>query len=70
MEKKIVLTSNTNYYICWFSVPEFILGTPLYRLNKCIDYIVKKLEKNGFRVICYEPNLLQISWGEEDEDKE
>ena len=71
VEKKIVLTSNTNYYLCWYSVPEFMIGTPLYRLDKCIEYIIKKLEKNGFKVTFYEPNLLQISWEEEEEeDKE
>jgi len=68
VEKKIVLTSNTDYYTCWYTVPEFMIGTPLYRLKKCIDYIITKLEKNGFKVELFEPNLLLISWEEEEEE--
>jgi hypothetical protein len=68
VEKKIVLSSNTNYYECWYSVPEFIMGMPLYKLSYCIKYIVNRLEKDGFKVQVFEPNLLYISWKEEEEN--
>ena len=45
VEKKILLASNTNYYECWCSVPEFIMGMPLYNLSNCINFIVERLEK-------------------------
>lgn len=70
VEKKIVLSSNTNYYECWYSVPEFIMGMPLYKLKNCIKFIVKKLEKDGFKVQVFDPNLLYISWKEEEEEEE
>ena len=46
------------------------MGMPLYKLKNCIKFIVKKLEKDGFKVQVFDPNLLYISWKEEEEEEE
>ena len=48
--------------LCWFLVPEIIIGIPKYNQPNCIGYIVTKLHENGFRVRYIDPNLLLISW--------
>lgn len=61
---RIKLTSkqNTDTPICWFLIPEVIIGVPKYNQANCIGYIISKLKTNGFRVRYIDPNLLMISW--------
>ena len=46
----------------WFSVPEYLIGEPIYDKGDCIGYVVSQLEKNGFFVKYVHPNTLFISW--------
>jgi len=62
IEKKIVLSSASNYYYTWYSIPEFIVGLPIYSLSGCKEYIVNKLKENGFEIEFFEPNILLIKW--------
>ena len=48
--------------ICFFIVPEVIIGVPSYNQGNCIAYIITKLQTNGFRVRYVDPNMLMISW--------
>jgi uncharacterized protein YcgL (UPF0745 family) len=50
---------------CFYSVPEFQMGVPLYDLRLCIDYIKSSLERQGFYIKFTPPNLLYISWKEQ-----
>jgi len=52
-----------NNHHCLFEVPEFIIGYPLYDLNECIEYVVRKLNTAGFYVRYFFPRILYISWG-------
>lgn len=47
---------------CFYIVPSFLFGIPIYDINTCIVYIVQNLIKNGFEVNYTHPNLLYISW--------
>ena len=47
---------------CLFQCPNVIYGSPLYDINACIMYIMKKLMDNYFTVQYAEPNLIFISW--------
>ena len=47
---------------CFYIMPNYVFGIPLYDLNHCIIYLVKKLSENGFYVAYTHPNLLYISW--------
>jgi len=51
-----------NLSCCFFTVPQYIYGIPLYDNKGCILYVVSSLLKNGFEVRYTHPNLLFISW--------
>ena len=61
---KIVTSSKTNPYDqwCYFVIPKFIYGIPLYNQPECINYLVIHLTKNGFTISYTHPNLLIITW--------
>jgi len=69
IEKKIVLASAANYYYCWYSIPEFIVGLPMYSLKECKEYIENKLKNDGFETEFFEPNILLIKWFPKEETK-
>jgi hypothetical protein len=62
IEKKIVKASATNFYYIWYEIPQYIIGFPLYNYIECIEYVIEKLNKNGFKIEKFEPNILLISW--------
>ena len=47
---------------CFFQIPEFIIGVPLYNINDLKKYIINALEKDGFKLMYLDPNWLFISW--------
>jgi hypothetical protein len=57
---KYSVTQELNY--CIFQVPEFVIGTPLYNMKKCLYYIGLKLMKNEFKINVHNPNTLFIHW--------
>lgn len=54
--------ADKNQLFCFFEVPEFIIGLPVYDLNECILYVVEKLRSNDFLVKYYFPRILYVSW--------
>tara|TARA_Y100000768_G_C23909327_1_gene649124 strand:- start:477 stop:1010 length:534 start_codon:yes stop_codon:yes gene_type:complete len=59
---KLISRQQNKEYWCWFAVPQFILGSPEYEFNVCLDYLVEKLSDNGLKVKVVNPNILLISW--------
>lgn len=51
-----------NENFCLYIIPEFMLGNPTYNIQHCTKYIMYHLQKNGFIVYFYQPNILSISW--------
>jgi hypothetical protein len=65
VHQKIKLTSKTSAdKFCFYSVPIYVYGLPLFDVNNCIIYLTKKLSDNGFDIRYTHPNLLLISWYE------
>ncbi len=62
IEKKIVLASNSNSYNCTYEIPKLIIGLPIYSVDGCTKYVIKKLKKNGFKVDTLSDNNIFISW--------
>jgi len=64
VHKKIKITSRQKIdnQMCWYLVPETILGVPKYDQGACIAFLMDKLKTNGFNVKYIHPNLLFISW--------
>lgn len=61
---KIKTTSRqkNNNQLCWYVVPETILGVPNYDQASCIAFVLDKLQTNGFIVKYIHPNMMFISW--------
>jgi len=64
VHKRIKTCSNQkdNNCLCFFIVPEFILGFPRYDIATCTSFLIEKLKNNGFNIKYTHPNLLFISW--------
>ena len=61
-----IITTNkkSNDCYCFYVVPTFIFGVPLYDMTKCIIFVMEDLIGRGFKVNYTHPNLLFISWKE------
>jgi hypothetical protein len=59
---KTVAYSPRGGTFCFYIIPTYVFGVPIYDLNTCIVYMVQHLMKNGFHVVYTHPNLLYISW--------
>lgn len=51
-----------NEQLCWYVVPEVMIGVPKYDQGECIAYILDKLQENGFSTRYFHPNTILISW--------
>ena len=56
-EKKIKLYANNDKFECYFEIPKFYLGAPLYNIDECVFFMIYKL-KNKFKVHYFSPNDL------------
>ena len=54
---------------CFFQIPEFIFGMPLYDITELRTYIINSLKNNGFKILYIEPNWLFINWAIEKDSK-
>lgn len=59
---KTISAQRINNQICFFPVPEMIIGVPRFDQGACIAYLMDSLKTNGFNVRYVHPNLLIISW--------
>lgn len=62
IHKKIKKANSLERNKISYDVPEYVVGVPVFNLNKCISYIIKQLRGNGFLVKYYFPKMLYISW--------
>ena len=67
IHKKIIYTTKKEQSFCIYVIPEYIIGLPMINNNECTEYVIKKLNENGFFVKYTFPNLLYISWFRENE---
>lgn len=47
---------------CWYVVPVYKIGEPLYNLTEAVEFCRKKLIREGFKVQVEPPNRLFIDW--------
>ena len=60
--ERIKFIAKKDEKFCFYLVPHYIIGIPLYDMNSCIVYIIQCLSDGGFNVNYTHPNLLYISW--------
>lgn len=59
---RINAASENDDSFCLYSIPEFILGMPLYNLAYCAAYIIYNLKNKGFIAQFFNPNVIFVSW--------
>ena len=47
---------------CFFPVPEYLAGFPLYNITHCTCFIIKKLNQSNFNTKYIPPNVIYICW--------
>jgi hypothetical protein len=47
---------------CFFNVPEFIPGFPVFNMTHCSAFILRKLRVAGFQAQLLPPNVITIIW--------
>ena len=62
LHRKIKYHADLKKTYCFFKIPGFIIGVPLYNIDKLKDYILISLDKDCFQYIYIEPNWIFISW--------
>tara|TARA_Y100000389_G_scaffold185742_1_gene205437 strand:- start:1033 stop:1473 length:441 start_codon:yes stop_codon:yes gene_type:complete len=60
--KRIKYNSSLERTYCFYQIPEFIIGVPLYKVTEMRTYIINSLKNNGFKIMYIEPNWVFISW--------
>lgn len=62
---RVILTNKKSEdCYCFYVIPTFMFGVPLYNMTKCIIFVMEDLIGRGFQVNYTHPNLLFISWKE------
>jgi len=60
--KKIKETSLNEETFCFYRLPEYIPGLPLYNMTECVIFILNLLHEKGFKSRYCDPYMLFISW--------
>ena len=59
---RILYNSGLQRTYCFYQIPEFVIGTPLYNIEDLRNYVMNSLQTNGFEILYIEPNWLFIYW--------
>ena len=62
IHNRIKYHSKNKWFFCTYSLPEFLIGKPLYKIVDLRKYIIDSLKRDKFDVIYVHPNFLFISW--------
>ena len=60
--QRIKYNSTMERVYCFFQIPEFIIGVPIYNVEELKVYIMNSLKKDGFDYLYVDPNWLFITW--------
>ena len=67
--QKIKLTVKTTYNnYCFYQLPEYLQGYPLYNMTKCLWYITNILHAKGFHSKYCNDHIIFIKWAEREEN--
>lgn len=60
--KKIKETAQSEQTYCFFDIPEYIPGLPLYNMTECVMFILNLLKEKGFNSRYCDGFKIFISW--------
>ena len=58
VHNRILYNANLEKTYCFFQIPEFIIGVPLYNVGDLKTYLITSLKKDRFTLFYVEPNWL------------
>ena len=59
---KIKLCVDKDNLYCFFKLPEYVSGSPLYNMTDCLFFMLNELAKNGFAAKYCHPLMIYITW--------
>ena len=62
VENIIEKSAKNNLNYCYYQIPPFILGYPIYDINELKMFLIDELSKVGFHIILLDNNYIQITW--------
>ena len=60
--KKIKETANKEETYCFFRLPEYIAGYPIYNMTECTMFLLNLLHEKGFKARYCDSFFIFISW--------
>ena len=60
--KKIKETSLNEETFCFFRLPEYIPGLPIYNMTECVIFLLNLLHEKGFSARYIDGFIIYISW--------
>ena len=60
--KKIKETSQSEQTYCFFDIPEYIPGLPLYNMTECVMFLLNILKEKGFNSRYCDGFKIFVSW--------
>ena len=60
--KKIKETSANEETFCFYKIPEYIPGLPLYNMTECVMFLLNILHEKGFSARYIDGFMIFISW--------
>src|SRR6056300_1198956 len=60
--EKIKEMSDNEQHYCFFKIPEYIPGYPLFNMTECVMYLLNLLKEKGFHSRYVDGYMLYISW--------
>jgi hypothetical protein len=60
--RRIEHSSDSGDLYSIFTIPNYVIGYPIFNKSECIDYLIQQLDTNGFKVQAYGDGYLYISW--------
>ena len=60
--EKIKEMSDNDQNYCFFKIPEYIPGYPLFNMTECVLYLLNLLKEKGFNSRYVDGYMLYISW--------
>ena len=59
---KIKETSSNDETYCFFKIPEYIPGYPLFNMTECVLYLLNILQERGFSCRYVDGYIIYITW--------
>lgn len=60
--KKIKETANNEESFCFYKMPEYIPGLPIYNMTECVMFLLNILHEKGFKARYCDKYIIFISW--------